>query len=269
MTDMQQQPIAESPVPSTEAWKSIPGWFDFQFHYDWILDLVDNGDVFVEVGSFLGKSLAFFVENARKRGKELKVFSVDTFRITPDDDGGGSMPWGQNGKEWEAQQRAGGEPEPLLRCFLENISHAPGSEMVKHIQADSVSAARQFQDRSVKAVFLDASHLYKNVLSDLGAWLPKLRGDGVIGGHDYQSPEVRKAIHDFFPYETDVYVKGNSWLMFLGPRRYFNYGVALNFKVLGHDERYVRQAVHGRMNEVLRGLDSEDMKFDSCSWTNP
>jgi len=55
------------------------------------------------------------------------------------------------------------------------------------IKLPSVEAALQFQDESIDLVYIDGMHDYDNVTQDIIAWFPKVRMDGWISGHDYDS----------------------------------------------------------------------------------
>ena len=49
----------------------------------------------------------------------------------------------------------------------------------------STSCAMMLSDESIDFVYLDARHDYNGVLQDIHAYWPKLRRDGIMGGHDY------------------------------------------------------------------------------------
>ena len=49
----------------------------------------------------------------------------------------------------------------------------------------TVSCASQYPDNHFDFVYVDARHDRLGVLADLTAWWPKLRGGGVMAGHDY------------------------------------------------------------------------------------
>lgn len=59
---------------------------------------------------------------------------------------------------------------------------------VNIIQKNSVEAAREFNDKSLDFVYIDADHSYKAVDQDIKAWLPKVKDGGIIAGHDYVKP---------------------------------------------------------------------------------
>lgn len=63
----------------------------------------------------------------------------------------------------------------------------------KEIQAETVIVLRKysyeaidaFVDQCLDFLYIDASHLYEDVKRDLEDWLPKLKTNGILCGHDY------------------------------------------------------------------------------------
>lgn len=53
------------------------------------------------------------------------------------------------------------------------------------IEKMSVDAAKDFDDESIDAVYIDGNHRLEFVVADINAWLPKIRKGGIISGHDY------------------------------------------------------------------------------------
>lgn len=179
-------------------YNEVPGWFDFQDVYNLAVDNSKDGDKLVELGAFLGKSTCYMMEQIKKSNKKLDFYTVDLFKITPDD-GDGSMPWGENARQWE--KRNGGE-NALYEAFLTFTNNSVASEFLKgHFRQYSNLAADNFQDNEVNFVFIDASHLYENVKKDLESWYPKIKKGGIIAGHDYgdRNPDngVYKAVNEF------------------------------------------------------------------------
>lgn len=62
---------------------------------------------------------------------------------------------------------------------------APFQERSRILRTTSDEAAREFANRSLDFVYLDAQHHYEAVRNDIATWLPKLKKGGVLGGHDY------------------------------------------------------------------------------------
>lgn len=85
------------------------------------------------------------------------------------------------------------------------------------LRLKSVSGATFFSEKTFDFIYIDAAHDYNNVLSDIRAWLPKLRDGGVIAGHDINLPDVQGAVADCFgkynvTRDTDFGLwKANSW----------------------------------------------------------
>ena len=53
----------------------------------------------------------------------------------------------------------------------------------------SVEAAASYPDGYFDLVFIDASHVEADVRADITAWRPKVRGGGILSGHDYGWPD--------------------------------------------------------------------------------
>lgn len=75
-------------------------------------------------------------------------------------------------------------PGRLYQVFLANLKIFDLEDAVMPVRGVSVEAAAQFKDGSLDGVFLDGSHIYEDVLSDIDAYLPKLREGGILFGHD-------------------------------------------------------------------------------------
>ncbi|MCB1079520.1 MAG: class I SAM-dependent methyltransferase, partial [Verrucomicrobiae bacterium] len=88
------------------------------------------------------------------------------------------------------------------------------------VMMPSVEAAREVRDRSLDFIFIDADHTYEGCRDDFAAWFPKLKPDGIFGGHDYDRPRypnegVKRAVDEFaaagkFHVETD---RDNCWFI--------------------------------------------------------
>ena len=151
-------------------YEMIHGWFDFQDIYSEAIERSPlEGAVFVEVGSWLGRSTAFMAVEIANSGKKIKFCAVDT--------------WTGFEATEEMLGVAASLGKPMKEAFLENM--APIIDAVTPFEMTSVEAASQFENGSVDFVFIDADHRYEAVVQDIQAWLPKLKSGGFIAGHDY------------------------------------------------------------------------------------
>jgi len=62
--------------------------------------------------------------------------------------------------------------------------------------------------RKVDFIYIDGDHSYPSMCSDIKTSLELIRDGGIIGGHDYGLPSVRKAVDEFFP---DAHKWRNDW----------------------------------------------------------
>lgn len=64
-------------------------------------------------------------------------------------------------------------------------------------------------------IYIDAEHDYGSVKKQILDWWPKIRQNGVIGGHDYALPGVIKAVDEIFV-KPDKVFEDTSWIVTLG-----------------------------------------------------
>ena len=92
---------------------------------------------------------------------------------------------------------------PMKKMYLVDTSFVkPLDQLLKYdvvfIEKPSVEASKHIQDGSLDFVYIDASHNQKEVEKDINAWHPKIKREGVFGGHDYDKLGVKKAIEKIF-----------------------------------------------------------------------
>jgi Methyltransferase domain len=174
-------------------WDEIEGWFQWRSAQEEAVRCFPEGSSFVEVGTYLGRSLCSLGEVIERSGKTFIVIGVDTCR--------GSGPEGPRQKDYHgpAVVQGGGT---FAGALHRNILNCGYGDAIQLIIADSLAASRLFGDASVDWVHLDARHDYANVQADIRAWLPKVRPGGWLSGDDYDEikwPEVVQAVDDLLP----------------------------------------------------------------------
>ena len=115
-----------------------------------------------EIGVFRGR----YSKRLWERMPGLKLFSVDSWM-------------GKYEKE-EAEARA-------------SLGRFPGITIIKGMSTD---VAKTIPDASLDFVYIDGDHDYEAAKADIEAWTPKVRVGGIVSGHDYQLPDVRKAVDE-------------------------------------------------------------------------
>lgn len=157
-------------------------WFTYPKLYSAMVNKFPSGSVFVEIGSWKGKSSAYMAVEIANSQKYIDFFCVDTWK--------------------GSEEHTDSQKNKLFEKFLVNID--PVAEYIKPLRMTSLQAANTFKDESVDFCFIDAAHDYENVRNDILAWLPKVKHGGTIGGHDYHAngqywPGVAKAVHECIP----------------------------------------------------------------------
>lgn len=179
----QDQSLSEA--ASVGRWDQIQGWFDFDRIYNEALDRVRCPSVFVEVGSWLGRSTAYMAEEIKRRYKPVQFFTVDT--------------WEGSTNEPPMQPIIEAHNGDLFPQWQRNMSRAGVIEYVIPVKMASVEAAKLFKNHSVDFIFIDGDHSFEMVSADIEAWRPKLKPSGVMAGHDIDRESVRNAVERHFP----------------------------------------------------------------------
>ena len=162
-------------------------WFDYEEVYKAAVDAAKDGSVFVEVGSWRGKSACFMGVEIINSGKSIKLYCVDN--------------WSQGDTK---------------KDFLSNTENV--KDVIRLVEGISWEMASCFDNNSVDFCFIDASHDYYSKKRDIEAWLPKIKIGGTIGGHDY-TPNMDKhnqtydAVNDVLG-EENIFVTKNVWLYY-------------------------------------------------------
>ena len=154
-------------------WDNIPGHFNWHHLYArWAAQLPPNA-VCVEVGVYLGRSLAFMADQLKQGGRlDVRLWGVDLF--------GGP----QDHPDMDALvENSGGS---FLHQTASNLARCGVQSQIRLLQCESYRAADLFNWGECSLVYLDACHDFENVDEDIEAWRRMVkRGGGILAGHDY------------------------------------------------------------------------------------
>jgi hypothetical protein len=150
-----------------------------------------KGEVLVEIGSYAGESTAIFAKFFNK------VYAID--------------PWSDEWKSGYSTEKLHEIKEKSPECFFTPMSdverafdeNTKGFTNITKIKgfSESTEIRNQFPDYSIDVLYLDSIHTYECVKENLNLWLPKMKKDGIMAGHDYCPnywPGVVKAVDEFF-----------------------------------------------------------------------
>ena len=163
--------------------------FNFKELYRKAVKDCRSGGTIIEIGSWIGQSIAFLAVEAINSGKNIRVVSIDSFL----------------GNVHNTNEIIDYDQWGIFRKNLESV----WKDLVV-IKSLSDIAADYFFD--VDFVFIDADHSLNAIRKDLKAWWPKVRVGGTMAGHDYAHPPVRQAIEEFSKEKNFNYSTGeNCW----------------------------------------------------------
>lgn len=149
--------------------------FDFRTYYDMIAQQLPNGCRVCEVGLANGKSFIYLAEALLNQGKTWeRMIGIDNC-------------------DYGSKNQANEITNNLLRAGIPNIEFWDSS---------SLDASCKFPDGYLDFVFLDSSHAYSQTKAEVRLWIKKMKGGGILAGHDYvsvENPDVKQAIDEVVP----------------------------------------------------------------------
>jgi len=169
----------------------IEGWTTIN-ELRWLYDTSStmNNAIIVETGAWKGRSTAALCCGALK-GANNRVFTIDTFA----------------GAESEKEYYKEVNGDNIYWQFTANMQMLNIDPVV--LRMDSVKAACCFANNSIDFLFIDCDHY--NISNVFWAYIKKVKGTGIISGHDYGL----KPIHDFIAennLEVETPAGGIWWL---------------------------------------------------------
>jgi hypothetical protein len=86
---------------------------------------------------------------------------------------------------------------------------------IEKLHMSGNEGSKLFSDEYFDLVYIDASHWYKDVISDIETWLPKIKKGGYLSGHDYVNGiDTLNAVNDYFGKTHSITIyPDSSWLI--------------------------------------------------------
>lgn len=166
----------------------IQGWFDFEDIYTNAVDMASDKDIFVEIGAYLGKSTIYMANEILNSKKKIFFYVIDSFIGEPSENN-----------------------ENLYEKYLVNISKYGVDKIVNTIKSDSKIAFKKLPRRKISFLFIDGDHSFEGIKKDIVNYYPLVKKGGIIAGHDYYHPPIKKMVDEYFG--DKVQILNNSWLV--------------------------------------------------------
>jgi predicted O-methyltransferase YrrM len=175
----------------------IFGWFNYQEIFDEAVDKANDGDNFLEIGCFLGKSTEYLCRKIKNSNKKINLFVMDLFEAQSIEC-----------KHIDCVQVG----DDLLPIFKENIKLY--LDFVTILKGDSQILHTSIKEK-FSFIFIDANHEYESVKKDLNNYYAKLNEGGIFAGHDYtENCGVPIAVNEFaLQLNKDIRVVNSSWVL--------------------------------------------------------
>ena len=151
-----------------------------------------------EVGVHDGKNAVSIIENI----PGIKLYLVEPYKDHPCS----IAKWGKyNKNNLSSHENARKRAHKRLSKFN-----------VEWFEMFSEEAVRKIPDSFLDFVHIDGEHSYDFVMIDTILWTRKVRKGGIVSGHDYDKPGVKKAVTDYltthgFEYNYTRESKSPSW----------------------------------------------------------
>lgn len=147
-----------------------PQELSYKDFYSEMVQKYPTGSRMVEVGVYHGRSFSYLIIEMLNAGKKFDCVAVD------------ACPW---------------DGEPCIG-FHKHMDPLKGHYRVMFEKVDSFVAANNFEDESIDVCFIDANHTYEFVKRDIEAYLPKMKKQSTISGHDWSDDGVKRAVGEIF-----------------------------------------------------------------------
>jgi predicted O-methyltransferase YrrM len=136
-----------------------------------------SGGIFVEAGTYRGKSSICLYDKIQQSGKDIKLYTIDPWTLNLPHDA----------------------PEDVNRdIFIENI----GTRQINLIDSTSYEAIDLFLDNSIDFLFIDNDTQGELLRIELIDWEVKLKIGGIISGHDYHWTYIKEVVDALYPNVT-------------------------------------------------------------------
>ncbi len=149
-----------------------------------------KGSNMIEIGSYMGESTMLFASSQLFN----KIYAIDPYIGDEPFNSLSNITWKDVKEQFNINTR-----------FFNNI------ELIQEYSQYTVS---KFENKSIDFIYIDANHTYESVKNDLQLYLPKLKSNSVIAGHDYcdiKWPGVIKAVNEVLGKPNKVY-QDSSWI---------------------------------------------------------
>ncbi len=169
--------------------------------------------IFIEVGTWKGASISRICSHYKNNNINIDfAICVDTWLGAPE-----FLTWGLRDPERGASLKIENGYPSVFYTFTKNMKSLSHHDIIAPLPISSVQAAEVLRYYKILAdvMYIDGSHEYKAVLSDLEEYQTLLKPGGIMWGDDFTGwPGVEKAVIEFSSkYNYVLTVKDCNWML--------------------------------------------------------
>jgi predicted O-methyltransferase YrrM len=185
--------------------KRVPGWNSQNKIFDRLVNET-RPSVIIEVGTWLGASAIHMATAARNAGVSCTIYCVDTWL-------GAEEFWTRFADTPERNLALKNGYPSVYYKFLSNVVEHGSQDTIVPIPNTSHIGSIILKHMRVQAdlIYVDGSHEYEDVKSDIKDYMPLLRKGGVMFGDDMTWKSVREAVDHSLGKKVEV-VDNNFWV---------------------------------------------------------
>jgi predicted O-methyltransferase YrrM len=143
-----------------------------------MIEQANDDSLFVEIGSYKGKSTAFMCVEIANSVKKIRFECIDPMELM-----GGYLNMPQDEKDGYSFEE--------FTQRLESVK-----DHYKLNRMTSNDAVKLYEDGSIDFLLIDGDHSYQGVYDDIVNYLPKMRSGGLIVGDDAYDERIVRALAD-------------------------------------------------------------------------
>ena len=183
---------------------NVQGWNSYQPLFKELIEKT-RPTVIIEVGTWLGASAIHMAKICRELGLQTTIYCVDTWL-------GAEEFWTSKADTQERNLRQKNGYPQVYFDFLANVVQHECQDLIVPIPNTSTIGSIILQDRRVLAdlIYIDGSHEYQDVKTDVLAYKKLLSPKGLMFGDDITWGSVKMAVSEVCPNHREI---GNFWLV--------------------------------------------------------
>jgi hypothetical protein len=183
-------------------YKQIPGWFYANELFDIVIKSINSPSLFVEIGSWMGRSGCYMSELIKENNKPVELHMIDLWGNAPNDHFYGKWQEDKNdflkNEHIRVVKEVGNDLYKIVQYYFNKFQLCDRN--VKFVRKSSAMAVKDYKDKSIDFLYIDAGHDYGSVKADISLYLPKMKKGSIISGDDYciYFPSVITAVNEIF-----------------------------------------------------------------------